>query len=120
MATQFTTDSLGDMPLSNAYKSNSPTYDTQESIYAWMLNECDQLAADFENPEYTQAPGNQNITKKIDRVYAGDLNKWKGLDYAMKAGLLLRTTAHSSAASLATTSTAARSSSTVRGASRSL
>lgn len=35
-----------------------------------MLNECDQLAADFENPEYTQAPGNQNITKRIDRVYA--------------------------------------------------
>lgn len=90
MSTQLTTDAFGDMPLSNAYKSNSPTYDTQESIYAWMLNECDQLAADFENPEYTQAPGNQNITKKIDRVYAGDLNKWKGLVYAMKARLLLR------------------------------
>lgn len=58
MSTQLTTDAFGDMPLSNAYKSNSPTYDTQESIYAWMLNECDQLAADFENPEYTQAPGN--------------------------------------------------------------
>ena len=38
MSTQLTTDAFGDMPLSNAYKSNSPTYDTQESIYAWMLN----------------------------------------------------------------------------------
>ena len=90
MSTQLTTDAFGDMPLSNAYLSNSPTYDTQESIYEWMLNECDQLAADFENPEYTQAEGNQNITKKIDRVYAGDLKKWEGLVYAVKARLLLR------------------------------
>ncbi len=90
MSTQLTTDAFGDMPLSNAYKSNSPTYDTQESIYQWMFDECDQLIKDFENPDYTQAAGNQNITKKIDRVYAGDLNKWKGLVYAIKARLLLR------------------------------
>lgn len=90
LSTQLTTDAFGDMPRSNAYKSNSPTYDTQASIYKWMLEEADLLIKDFENPAYTQAPGNQNITIKQDRVYAGDLNKWKGLVYAVKARLLLR------------------------------
>lgn len=90
LSTQMTTDAFGDMPRSNAYKSNSPTYDTQASIYKWMLEEADLLIKDFENPAYTQAPGNQNITIKQDRVYAGDLNKWKGLVYAVKARILLR------------------------------
>ena len=90
LSTQLTTDAFGDMPRSNAYLSNSPTYDTQASIYKWMLEEADLLIKDFENPAYTQAPGSQNITIKQDRVYAGDLNKWKGLVYAVKARILLR------------------------------
>ena len=90
MSTQLTTDAFGDMPRSNAYLSNSPTYDTQASIYAWMLQEADALIADFNNPALTEAPGNQNITVHQDRVYAGDLEKWKGLVYAIKARILLR------------------------------
>lgn len=90
MSTQLTTDAFGDMPRSNAYLSNSPTYDTQASIYKWMLEEADALIADFNNPALTEAPGNQNITVRQDRVYAGDLNKWKGLVYAVKARILLR------------------------------
>ena len=90
MSTQLTTDAFGDMPLTNAYKVNSPTYDTQASIYKWMLEEADALIADFENPALTEAESNQKITIKQDRVYAGDLNKWKGLVYAVKARLLLR------------------------------
>ena len=90
MSTQLTTDAFGDMPRSNAYLSNSPTYDTQASVYKWMLEEADALIADFENPELTEAATNQKITVKQDRVYAGDLSKWKGLVYAIKARLLLR------------------------------
>ena len=90
MSTQLTTDAFGDMPRSNAYLSNSPTYDTQASIYKWMLEEADLLIKDFENTDLTEAPGNQKITIKQDRVYAGDLNKWKGLVYAVKARILLR------------------------------
>ena len=38
MSTQMTTDLFGDMPRSEAYESNSPHYDTQESIYySWKL-----------------------------------------------------------------------------------
>ena len=90
LSTQLATDMFGEMPLTNAYKSNSPTYDTQASIYAWMFNEIDELISMYEDPAITQAAGNQTIDVVQDRVYAGDLNKWKGLVYAVKARLLLR------------------------------
>ena len=89
MSTQLTTDAFGDMPRSQAYESNSPKYDTQASIYDWMLKEADELTGTF----YDQAGNcetNQKIDVSQDRVYSGDLNKWKGLAYAIKARLLLR------------------------------
>ncbi|MBR5085684.1 MAG: SusD/RagB family nutrient-binding outer membrane lipoprotein [Muribaculaceae bacterium] len=90
MSTQLTTDAFGDMPRSQAYQTNAPTYDTQESIYEWMFQEADDLIALYENPEYAQNEHNLVIDKSQDRVYAGDLEKWKGLVYAIKARLLLR------------------------------
>ena len=89
MSTQLTTDAFGDMPRSNAYLSNSPTYDTQASIYAWMLEEADALINGYKNGEFN-SDLNQEITVNEDRVYAGDLNKWLGLVYAVKARILLR------------------------------
>lgn len=90
LSTQLATDMFGEMPLTNAYKSNSPTYDTQPQIYKWMFDEIDALIKMYEDPAYTQASGNQTIDIVQDRVYAGDLEKWKGLVYAVKARLLLR------------------------------
>ena len=51
MSTQLTTDMWGDMPRSEAYLSNSPRYDTQASIYAWMLDEADELLAMYNDPD---------------------------------------------------------------------
>lgn len=90
MSTQLTTDAFGDMPRSEAYLSNSPHYDTQASIYAWMFQECEDLLALYNDPDVVNSPQNQVITQKMDRVYSGDLNKWKGLVQAVKARLLLR------------------------------
>ncbi len=90
MSTQLTTDCFGDMPRSQAYQSNAPAYDTQESIYAWMFQECEDLIALYEDPAYAECETNENITVSEDRIYAGDLEKWKGLVYAIKARLLLR------------------------------
>ena len=89
MSTQLCTDNFGDMPQSEAYMSNSPKYDTQASIYAWMLQECDDLIAMYEDDALVNCPTNQDISA-LDRVYHGDLSKWKGLVYAMKARILLR------------------------------
>ena len=90
LSTQLATDMFGEMPLSNAYKSNSPTYDSQPSIYAWLFQEIEDLLALYEDPAYTENESNQTIDVVQDRLYAGDLNKWKGLVYAIKARLLLR------------------------------
>lgn len=89
MSTQLTTDAFGDMPRSNAYLSNSPTYDTQASIYAWMLEEADALIDGYNKGEF-DTESNQEITIDEDRIYAGDLHKWLGLVYAVKARILLR------------------------------
>ena len=89
MSTQLTTDAFGDMPLTEVYLSNTPKYDSQASIYQWMFDEAEALLQMYDqviaNPE-----GNRAIDIVQDRVYAGDLNKWKGLVYAIKARLLLR------------------------------
>ena len=90
MSTQLTTDAFGDMPRSQAYQSNSPKYDTQASIYKWMLEEADELIKMYEDPAIAQSPDNQEITFAEDRVYGGDLERWKGLVYAIKARILLR------------------------------
>ena len=90
MSTQMTTDLFGDMPRSVAYESNSPHYDTQESIYEWMNQEIEELIGMYEDPTYTEAATNIPIDQSIDRVFAGDLNKWKHYTYALKARLLLR------------------------------
>ena len=90
MSSQMTTDLFGDMPRSEAYESNSPHYDTQESIYEWMNQEIEELIGMYEDPTYTEAATNIPIDQSIDRVFAGDLNKWKHYTYALKARLLLR------------------------------
>lgn len=90
MSTQLTTDAFGDIPRSQAYQSNAPQYDTQQSIYAWMLQECDDLIKLYDDPAVTQNPHNEKITFAEDRVYGGNLDAWKGLVLAVKARLLLR------------------------------
>ena len=90
MSTQLTTDAFGDMPRSNAFVVTAPTYDQQTDIYAWMMQEADDLIAMYEDKSITDNPNNKKITYAQDRVYSGDLEKWKGLVYAIKARLLLR------------------------------
>lgn len=90
MSTQLTTDVFGDMPRSEAYLSNTPKYDTQESIYEWMLQEADDLIKDYDNIEIVESPSNIEITRRMDRIYGGDLKKWRQFTYALKARILLR------------------------------
>lgn len=90
MSTQLTTDAWGDMPRSEAYQSNSPHYDSQASIYKWMLEEADELIPLFDDPAWGANPSNQTITREQDRIYGGDMQGWKGLVQAVKARVLLR------------------------------
>lgn len=98
MSTQLTTDVFGPMPLyeaqaySDMYGNEllTPRYETQEAVYKWMFEEADALIALFEDESVINNPENKQIDVTQDRIYAGDLNKWKGLVYAIKARLLLR------------------------------
>lgn len=90
MSTLFTTDMFGDMPLSEAYLSSAPKYDTQEDIYTWMIEEVNSLLADYNNPDIVNAPSNKIIPKSVDRIFEGNLVKWRQLTYGLKARLLLR------------------------------
>ncbi|MCM1033498.1 MAG: SusD/RagB family nutrient-binding outer membrane lipoprotein [Odoribacter sp.] len=90
MSTQLTTDCFGDMPREEAYLTNSPHYDTQASVYAWMFQEAEELLKMYNDPAIVNSSENREIPVSRDRIYAGDLNKWKGLVLAVKARLLLR------------------------------
>ena len=89
LSTQQTTDVFGDMPLTEAYQSASPEYDSQESIYQWMKQEADALLELFDSPEVRQE-SNRPMGINIDRVFAGNMDKWKQVVLAVKARILLR------------------------------
>lgn len=89
-STLLTTDAFGDMPHSQVYKSNSPAYDTQESIYKWMEQEADSLIMFYNDPSWTENPDNRLISKSMDRLFEGDLGKWRAYTKALKARILLR------------------------------
>ncbi|SHE33781.1 Starch-binding associating with outer membrane [Mariniphaga anaerophila] len=89
LSVQQTTDAFGDMPLTEAYMSASPKYDTQESIYEWLETETEALIQLFDGPEVTQAT-NRPMGQNVDRVFAGDMGKWKQVLLAVKARILLR------------------------------
>ena len=99
MSTQLTTDTFGEMPMlpenyieatgkyGDAHVATTPHYEDQVDIYNWMFREADALIEAFENHDASEDVA---IDQKMDRIYGGDLNKWKGFVYAMKARLLLR------------------------------
>lgn len=89
-STLFTTDAFGDMPRSQVYQSNSPSYDTQESIYEWMIGEVDDLLKLYDDPEWINYKNNKTISTSKDRLFGGDLNKWRAYTKALKARILLR------------------------------
>lgn len=90
MSTQLTTDAFGPMPRSKAYTGTSPLYDSQEEIYAWMIQEANDLIAAYDDPAILYASTNKTITKKMDRIFEGDLKKWKQFTIGLKARILLR------------------------------
>ena len=89
MSTQLTTDVFCDMPRTTAY-TDHVTYDTQESIYEWMLSEVEDLLAQYNDPSIVNSPANISITKSMDRIFSGDLKRWRQFTYALKARILLR------------------------------
>lgn len=86
----LTTDLFGEMPRSEAYKSNNPPYDTQEEIYAYMEQEFQDLLKLYNDPEWTDCPTNTQMNEQRDRMFAGDMGKWRAFTKALYCRLLVR------------------------------
>lgn len=89
-STMLTTDAFGDMPRSEAYLMTSPQYDSQAEVYDWMFQEADSLAILFADTTWTKCKTNLPMTRKMDRIYGGDIDKWGLYAKALRARLWLR------------------------------
>ncbi len=81
------TDLYGDIPYSEAglgffEGTFHPKYDTQQSIYADMLNELDEAAASMTE--------SAEIWADADFINEGDVGKWKKFAYSMMLRLAMR------------------------------
>jgi hypothetical protein len=78
------TETFGDIPYSQALGGISgnfkPEYDTQESVYAGLLQELEEANSLLD-------PGNGKINGDI--IYAGDASQWKKFANAFKLRLLI-------------------------------
>ncbi len=86
---QQLTDFYGDVPYSEAGKGYSetiytPKYDSQEDIYADMLNELEVAANAFSSDKETFG--------SADLLYGGDITQWKKFTYSLMLRVAFRLT----------------------------
>ena len=78
---------FGDIPYSDAFQGEegniTPTYDTQEEIFATIEQLVDEGIADLSGDKGVIVPGNDDI------VFGGDAKKWVAAAYGLKARYLL-------------------------------
>lgn len=86
-------DLFGDVPYSEAFKGEEgnfkPTYDKQEDVYREVQRLLDEAIVDADKPSTAAIPLNP---KADDRVYGGNMAKWKKLANSLKARYHLRLT----------------------------
>ncbi|MBK9330640.1 MAG: SusD/RagB family nutrient-binding outer membrane lipoprotein [Sphingobacteriales bacterium] len=82
------TDCYGDIPFSEALKSSegnfAPKYDNQEDIYVGILSILDQA-------NILLSSGEGAIPANSDRMYGGDVTKWRKFANSLKFRCLMRT-----------------------------
>ena len=94
----LTTDLFGDIPLRETFayaesledRTGSPKYDHQSYVYAYLQSELETLIELYEDPEWINCSTNGVIDEKQDRMFAGDLGKWRAFTKAIYARVLLR------------------------------
>ncbi len=89
LAVQMATDQYGDMPYSEAAMGPENLYpkpDSQEEIYAALLNRLDQAIANLKSSNGGIVPGREDI------IYGGDIDKWIKAAYTLKARIYLHLT----------------------------
>jgi hypothetical protein len=83
---QQVTDMYGDMPVSEAFNSLAPSFDTQKDIYLFMLNELATSAQTLDEVTGRGFPG----YGQADVLYGGNVDRWKRFANTMILRLALR------------------------------
>ena len=90
------TDLWGDAPYTNALKGEqggaefiTPTYDSQDVIYAGILSDLDKAATLLSKPKSAYS----SIIENTDLYYGGDPTKWQKLANSLKLRYLMRISA---------------------------
>ena len=83
---QFITDMYGDIPYSEAFKSVSPKYDTQEFIYNDLINELQTAVKTINDNKNNGYPS----LGAADVFYNGNLDKWVKLGNSMLIRLAMQ------------------------------
>ena len=94
----LTTDIFGDIPVRETFayaesledRTGSPKYDHQSYVYAYLQSELETLIELYEDPEWINCPTNGIIDESQDRMFAGDLGKWRAFTKAIYARVMLR------------------------------
>ena len=94
----LTTDLFGDIPVRETFayaasvedRAGSPKYDHQSYVYQYIQSELEDLIELYEDPEWINCPTNGVIDVKQDRMFAGDLGKWRAFTKALYARVMLR------------------------------
>ena len=94
----LTTDLFGDIPVRATYayaesvedRTGSPRYDHQSYVYEYLKTELEDLLELYDDPEWINCPTNGVIDEKQDRMFAGDLGKWRAFTKALYARVMLR------------------------------
>ncbi len=81
-----TTDLFGDVPYSQAFRSDSPAYDPQQQVYQGIFKMLDEGIAILSASD----PG--DVELKGDIIYNWDVNKWIKAAYTLKARYLMHLT----------------------------
>ncbi len=87
----YATDTWGDVPFSEAFQgvnNFSPKYDSQQNVISKIQSYLDSAIIDLSKPENA----NLGLPAGDDIFYAGNIDKWKKLAYAIKARYALRLT----------------------------
>ena len=94
----LTTDLFGDIPVRETFayaesvedRTGSPKYDHQSYVYEYIQSELEDLIKLYEDPEWTECSTNGVIDEKQDRMFVGDLGKWRAFTKALYARVMLR------------------------------
>lgn len=78
-------DGFGPMPTTDAFMGNNPTFESQETVYTYILTELEQATKDID-PSINMG----DLDENLDLFYASDVVKWKKYGNSLRMRMAMR------------------------------